>query len=262
MNNKYIQLEQRNRLLITYLNNPSANLITTGLVSELKEICLEIEESNEIDVMIIGSDKVMDFSQGTSPELKEDLNNRNNKDLIEDILNRYRISQVIGNLKIPVISAIQGKCYGQGLELALATDIRIGSEESVFSMDHVSLNTVPWDGGTQRLPRIIGIPRSLELILTSRQFHSREALDIGMLHHVVPQKEVLEKANEIAEMILTGGSIASKYAKEVINTGSDMTLDQGILLETDLTMILQTTKDRKEGIDSFLERRPPNYTGE
>ena len=102
----------------------------------------------------------------------------------------------------------------------------------------------------------------MELILNCQEIESDEALAIGLLNSVVETNDLLSNAVEVAEQILLGGAIAARYAKEVVVKGTEMTLEQGILLETDLTMILQTTKDRAEGINSFIERRKPNYTGE
>ena len=261
-NYKNIKVQQEGRLVIIYLDSPPNNFIDTNLASSIKEICLKLSEEDTCDVMILTSDKDTDFSQGTDPMLFTELENTTNIKEIQKVVDRYRVANSISSLKFPVISALDGHCYGQGLELALASDIRFGSTVSKFKMDQVSQGIIPWDGGTQRLSRTIGLARSLELILNCQEIESSEALAIGLLNSVVETNDLLPKAVELAEQILQGGAIAARYAKEVVLKGTEMTLDQGISLETDLTMILQTTQDRTEGINSFIERRKPDYTGE
>ena len=138
----------------------------------------------------------------------------------------------------------------------------MAAESASFRMGQAAEGMIPWDGGTQRLPRVVGPAHATDIILTGRTIGTDEALRMGMVNRVSAVGEALRVAEGIAAEILAGGPIAARYAKEVISSGTEMTLDQGILLETDLTMILQTTKDREEGIRSFLERRGAEYTGE
>ena len=178
------------------------------------------------------------------------------------LLDRFRCANAIASLPFPVIAAINGDAHDQGLELALAADIRVAAESASFRMGQAAEGMIPWDGGTQRLPRVVGPAHATDLILTGRTIGADEGLRMGLVNRVAAVGEALRVAEEIATEILAGGPIAARYAKEVISSGTEMTLDQGILLETDLTMILQTTKDREEGIRSFLERREPEFTGE
>ena len=261
-NYKNIKVQEEGRLTIIYLDNPPHNLINTNLASSIKEICLTLSEEDTCDVMIVTSDKDTDFSQGTDPMLFTELENTTNINEVQQVIDTYRVANSISSLRFPVISALGGHCYGQGLEIALASDIRLGSTGSKFKMDQVSQGIIPWDGGTQRLSRTIGLAQSLELILNCQEIESSEALSMGLLNSVVETNDLLPKAVELAEQILQGGAIAARYAKEVVLKGTEMTLDQGISLETDLTMILQTTQDRTEGINSFIERRKPKYKGE
>ena len=150
-NYKNIKVQEEGRLTIIYLDNPPHNLINTNLASSIKEICLTLSEEDTCDVMIVTSDKDTDFSQGTDPMLFTELENTTNITEVQQVVDRYRVANSISSLKFPVISALGGHCYGQGLEIALASDIRLGSTGSKFKMDQVSQGIIPWDGGKQRL---------------------------------------------------------------------------------------------------------------
>ena len=152
--------------------------------------------------------------------------------------------------------------WGLGLELALACDLRVASEESNFAMDQIRYGMMPWDGGTQRLPRLVGRGRGAAMVLTGMKVNATRALEMGLVHAVFPQESVVKEAIALAHRIAKHAPVALEYAKETINKGMDMTLDQGLRLEQDLTVILQSTADRAEGINSFLEKRKPEYRGE
>ena len=259
------------RLLIASLNRPPDNLIDEALAEALRDLCGTLREDSLFDVLIItGHDPESEqpeedendraFSRGTDPAL---LNaDAPSGHAAASANERYRCAAAIASLPMPVIAAIDGDAFDQGLELALAADIRVASESARLRMGQVAAGAIPWDGGTQRLPRCVGPAHATDLILTCREIGAGEARDMGLVNRVAGDGEALSVAEEIASQILAGGPIAARYAKEVVALGTEMTLDQGILLETDLTMILQTTQDRQEGINSFLERRDPEYRGE
>ena len=119
----------------------------------------------------------------------------------------------------------------------------------------------PWDGGTQRLPRVVGQARALELLLTGREVDAQEALDMGLVHRTVPAHRVQEAAQELAERVAGCAPIALRYAKEAVRAATETSLEAGFRLEADLNIILQSTQDRAEGIRSFLEHRTPRFQG-
>ncbi len=160
----------------------------------------------------------------------------------------------------PVIAVIEGEATGAMLELALACDMRIASDDAWFAMP-VGDGAMPSLGGTQRLPRLIGRARAAEMILLGERIDARTALSYGLVNAVVPRGEAMAHAERIAAAIAERGPIAVRYAKEAIARGLDMPLDQGLRYETDLTIILQTTADRAEGVRAFLEKRPPKFEG-
>ena len=128
-------------------------------------------------------------------------------------------------------------------------------------MSQITINEIPFDGGTQLLPRLVGRTKAMELILTGLQIDSAEAKSIGLVNQVVPAAEVMTSTLKMAEHLAAKGPIALRYAKEAVLKGMDMTLEQGLRLEADLYFLLQTTKDRHEGITAFREKRTPEFEG-
>ena len=161
----------------------------------------------------------------------------------------------------PVIAAVNGDCLGAGLELALSCDIRICSENARFGFPEVCYGLIPGGGGTQRLPRIVGKGKATEMILTGEPIDAGEAYRTGLVTKVMPADRLSDVAEEVAGTLISRAPIAVKYAKEAVNKGTDMTLEQGLRLEADLSFLLQTTEDRAEGIAAFLEKRTASFKG-
>ncbi|PYN18148.1 MAG: enoyl-CoA hydratase, partial [Candidatus Rokuibacteriota bacterium] len=161
----------------------------------------------------------------------------------------------------PIIAAIRGFALGGGLEFALACDIRIASEDSLLGLTEVNLAIIPVGGGTQRLPRLVGRDKALEMILTGVRIDAREALRIGLVERVVPAGEALSAAQTLALTLAERAPVALRYAKEAVVKGLELPLAEGGRLENDLATLLRTTEDRIEGAKAFLEKRKPRFTG-
>lgn len=167
----------------------------------------------------------------------------------------------LAGLARPVVCALNGDAHGAGLELALACDVRIAAEGARFSLPEAGLGLLPMAGGTQRLPRLVGRGRALEMILSGEPIDATEALRISLVSVVVPTARLAKEAERIATRIAEQGPLATRYAKEAVSRGIDMPLEQGLRYETDLTVILQTTEDRQEGVRAFLDKRKPKFKG-
>ena len=163
----------------------------------------------------------------------------------------------LSTLAIPVLVALNGNATGSGLELALAGDLRVCVPSAKFSFPGLERGAMPKDGGTQRLPRLVGPAWAKDMLLTGRSVDANEALSIGLVNRV--SEDITETIAELSAQITGGSPIGVRYAKEAVGKGIDLTLEQGLRLEADLNVILQSTSDRSEGLKSFLEKRPPKF---
>ena len=171
------------------------------------------------------------------------------------------VASAFETLPQPIIAAIEGGASGVGLEIALACDVRVASDTATFSMPQIASGSMPSAGGTQRLPRIVGRTRAAEMILLGGAIDAQAALACGLLNAVTPMGGAAAEAARLAGRIAKQGPLAVRYAKEAILRGLDMPLEQALRYETDLTVILQTTDDRAEGVRAFNEKRRPKFDG-
>jgi enoyl-CoA hydratase/carnithine racemase len=241
MSLKSVSFSKKNHIANIVLNKP---VINQEMAQELAEVCQNIHEDDDVYVVTLtGSDNV--FCHGDEG----------------DVIEAYHPATVIAAIEQPAIATINGDALGAGLEIALSCDIRIASDKARFAMPQVAEGFVPSEGGTQRLPRIIGRGKALELVLTGVTITAAEALEMGLVSRVVPPDSLAEEVTKLAETVAAKGPIALRYLKEAVLKGMDMTLEQGLKLEADLYFLLHTTSDRTEGIKSFLEKRTPKYKG-
>jgi len=162
----------------------------------------------------------------------------------------------------PVVAAINGFCLGGGLELASACTFRTASKNAVVGLPEVKLGVIPGYGGTQRLPRLVGIGRAMEMILTGEPINADEAFRIGLVNHVWESAELLPKTRELVDKMPARGPIALRFALEAAFRGLDLPLDEGLNAESNLFGLLCTTQDMKEGMAAFLEKRPAQFKGQ
>ena len=174
---------------------------------------------------------------------------------------RLDFRQAMDRCPQPIIAAVNGFALGGGLELALACDIRIAAMGATLGLTEINLAIIPGGGGTQRLPRLVGRGKALELILTGARIPADEALRIGLVERVVPAGEALKTATELARTIAAKAPVALRYAKEAVVKGLELPLADGLRLEGDLSTLLRTTDDRLEGAKAFLEKRAPRWSG-
>jgi len=255
MRYEILSCHRDNRVMVINLNDKGtcyANPVQAA--NELNELCGSISRDPEIQVVIVSLEQA-----GLPPDM----------DLSQNILNPDPSKEnplswagPVSKLDIPVIMTINGYALGQALELALACDMRLASFASYFGLPHINAGLIPWDGGTQRLSRLVGKSNALEMILTAQTINGEEALRIGLVNQLTDSRQLLPKAMETARKMAAKGPLALKYTKEVVHKGLELTMDQALGLEADLYFLLHTSKDRTEGIKAFQEKRKARFTGE
>ena len=174
---------------------------------------------------------------------------------------RMSVASFFAALPMPTIAVLNGDATGHGLELAMAADLRIAVDTAKFGVGCLQHNVFPHDGATQRLPRLVGPGIARDMLLTGRVLSAHEALEAGLVNRVVPKQDLAKVACELADSVAAAAPIASRYAKEAVTAAGDLSLAQGLRLEADLSVILQSTEDRAEGLRSFAEKRAPKFNG-
>ncbi|MCJ7743561.1 MAG: enoyl-CoA hydratase/isomerase family protein, partial [Dehalococcoidales bacterium] len=212
------------------LNRPRAgNAINPALAQELTDICERINQDDNIYVVVITGAGQHAFCRGNEMEQAQ------TGKAVETALAKlketgtgFHVASAIASIDRPVIAAINGDALGQGLELALSCDVRLAAQSARFGFPQVACGLMPGDGGTQRLPRIIGRGKALELILTGEIIDAEEALAIGLVSQVVSPPDLMATAEALAQNIAGKAPIALRFIKEAVNKGVDLTLEQGL----------------------------------
>lgn len=259
MDFKYLLLEKdaAAKTAVVTVNRPKVrNALNRDTWLELNDIIEQLDRDEEVGVVIFTGAGDKAFVAGA------DINALKERSMLETIEGENQlILNKLAEMKKITIAAINGFALGGGCELAMACDLRIAAENAKLGQPELNLGFLPGAGGTQRLVRCVGISKAKELILTGEIIDAAEAWRIGLVNKVVPQGQALQAAREMAEKVLAKGPLAVRLAKTVINYGSSTDLETGLLIEKLAQTILFGTEDRMEGINSFLEKRKPNYKG-
>jgi enoyl-CoA hydratase/carnithine racemase len=251
-------VERRDRIAYVTLNRPAAlNALSTGLRRDLGDFFAAAQHDDEIRVVVLtGAGRA--FCAGADiKEWKEPTS------VVEDRDERQRLNfwGAMRQCTFPIIAAINGFAVGGGCELALCCDIRIASDRAEMGLTEVTLGIIPGGGGTQRLPRLVGQGKALELILTGKRIEAQEAWRLGLVEQVVPHEQLMQTVEALALTITSRAPLAVKYAKEAVVRGQELSLEEGLKVEAELYTLLRTTEDRMEGARAFKEKRPPQFRG-
>lgn len=253
----FLTYQRENGAAIISINRPDAlNALNADLLYELS-LALELAEADlSVNALIItglGRAFIAGADIVNLQKLSDAFSGREASLAGQDLMN------TIAALPFPTLAAINGFALGGGLELALACDLRIASKQAKLGLPEVSLGLIPGYGGTQRLSRLIGLGRALDLIYTGRHVDAEEAFQLGIVNRV--SEDALATAKELVNQILKNAPVALGLAKEAVIRGSDLSLSQGLEIEADLFGLVSTTEDMKEGTSAFLEKRAANFKG-
>jgi len=248
------------------LNRPDAmNCFNFELLAALADVIREANFDMNLRCIIITGARAGDdpkkWSFSTGADLKE------RRTMTPDQVRRFIFTirntfTAVEQVRVPVIAAINGFAFGGGTELSLACDIRIASSNVLMGLTETSLAVIPGAGGTQRLPRIIGVAKAKELIYTARRINAQTALDIGLVSRVVAPEELMSVALELAREIAKNGPIGVAQAKFALNYGLEASLGVALPLESKAYEVTIPTKDRLEALAAFAEKRKPVFKGE
>jgi enoyl-CoA hydratase/carnithine racemase len=236
----------------------SGNCLTPDMDKEIAAFCASAEEDEQVSLLVLaGSADVfcrgLDYvTEGGTPVAQA----------IRVQFGALHSPKALAAITKPTLAALNGDALGVGLEMALACDLRISITGAHFGFPQIADGLMPFGGGTQRLPRIIGQAKALELILIGELIDADEAQRIGLVSEVMPESTFAKRIDEIIQGLLGKGPIALRLGKEAVHKAMDLTLDQGMRLEEDLYALLQTTRDRAEGVQAFLAKRKPTFTGQ
>lgn len=256
---KDVLFEVKEGIAYVTINRPQAlNALTAQVIEDLCVAVAEIRSNDAIRAAIITGAGEKAFVAGADINQFLNLNPLLGKKLAE---RGQTMLREIETACKPIVAAVNGFALGGGCEIALACHMRTASSKAKFGQPEVNLGIIPGYGGTQRLPRLVGKARAIEMILTGCQVTADEALHMGLANKVFAPEELMLKTEELVRTILSKGPVAVRLSLEAINRGCDMPLAEGMALEANLFGLVCATDDLKEGAKAFLEKRKANFQG-
>jgi enoyl-CoA hydratase len=256
---KNILIEITDGIGMIKINRPQAlNALNSEVVEELESALREVEQDADVKVVVITGAGEKAFVAGG--DIKE-MSGMDPAAARAFSQRGHRLINSMEQMKKPIIAAVNGYALGGGLELALACDFIYASEKARLGLPEVTLGVIPGFGGTQNLPRLIGINRAKELIFSGKQLTAQQARDWGLVNEVVPGEELMSRVLEIAKKIAANGPLAVAAAKDAINNGLDMAKEDGLRFEGAVFSLLFDSADQKEGMGAFVEKRPAAFKG-
>lgn len=246
-------------IAVLTVNRPDKrNAVTNAVVEEIDQALDRVEADPDLRVLILTGAGEKAFVAGA------DIGELDRRDTIlgrTETRRRQEVYTRIEQLDIPSIAAINGWALGTGLELTLVCTLRVASSKARMGQPEVKLGIIPGAGGTYRLPRLVGMGRAMEMILTGEPVTAEEALSMGLVNRVVPPENLMEEVRALAEMIVARPKLAVQYAKEAVLRCVEGSLIEGLAHESYLHALSCGTRDKKEGVAAFLEKREPKFTG-
>ena len=254
---QYVKLSKDDRVAIITVDNPPVNMLSEPVVTDLQSALEEGWADDEVKVVVITGGGQIVFVAGADINVILDLGTP--AEAKEILMQIHEFFQTIENSPKPIIAAINGHCLGAGLEMAMACHMRIANNRAMFGLTEITLGIIPGFGGTQRLARLVGKGKALELILTGDRITGAEAASIGLVNKAVPGTEVMKTAVGLAKKIASFGRPSITAAIEAVNEGLRVGLAEALEIEADKFSSLVGTEDMREGLTAFLEKRQPKF---
>lgn len=256
---KFIIYEVKNRVGWIILNDPKKhNALNKPMQLEIREALLEAGQDENVRVIVFSGAGDRSFCVGADIRIFEEIDALKGYRLMRDI--GYEIHRLMERIEKPIIAAVNGYCMAGGLELALACDLILATEDAVFSAPEINLGIIPGWGGTVRLPRAVPVRKAKEWIMTGDQFSAEQAQRFGLINHIVPKGQLKQAVEKLAAKLLSKSSNALRMAKISINYSLEASnMDVALSIERGVVSVLFGTEDCKEGVHAFLEKRQPNF---
>jgi enoyl-CoA hydratase len=255
-----LRFEKRNQIAFVTIARPKVlNALDAATMQELTQAFQAIREDDDVLAVILTGEGEKAFVAGADITELATLDATAAADLAT---RGQAVFSLIEDLGKPVIAAVNGFALGAGCELALACTIRLAADTARFGQPETKLGLIPGYGGTQRLPRLIGKGRSLQILLTGEMIDAYEALRIGLVNEVVPAAQLLSRAEAVAAKIIANGPLAIRYCLQAVNRGMEMSLSEALAHEAALFALCCSTEDKSEGTRAFLEKRAPQFKGQ
>ncbi len=259
---QYIRTEIEDRIATLTIDHPPVNSFNRQVVTELEEAIDELLANDEVKAIVITGGGTNAFVAGADiPEIKASLEQPGEDFAVarEFLEKGQRLFLKIERATKPIIAAINGFCLGGGLELAMACHMRVCSDRARLGQPEINLGIIPGWGGTQRLPRIVGKGKAIELILTGDMITAQEAYRLNLVNKVVPAGAVLKEARDLARKIVSKSKFPIAAALRAIDQGLALPIEEGLRVEAEQFVSLAETEDIREGINAFLEKRQPQF---
>lgn len=254
---QYVKISIEDRVALLTLDYPPMNVLNTATVTELNDALDELLANDEVKTIVITGGGQYAFIAGA--DINELASIKSPEEGREFMARGHALTKKIEGANKPIMAAINGYCLGGGLELVMACHMRICNNRAQLGQPEINLGLIPGFGGTQRLPRIVGKGKALELILTGARISGAEAANMGLVNKAVPAAEVVRTAMGLAKKIASFGKLAIAAALEAVSEGMETTLEEGLEIEVEKMTSLTGTEDAKEGLTAFLEKRQPKF---
>ena len=262
MAGRYVSTEHNGAVAIVTIDHPPVNALSARLLGELEAEIERLDADDEIRAIVLRGAGERAFVAGADisefPSLREAVEEAQERGSARGI---QKLGARMDAARTPFVAAIHGFCLGGGLELAMCCDVRVASEDAQLGQPEIKLGLIPGGGGTQRLPRLVGIGRAMLLNLTGDFVDARSACEWGLVEKVVPREKLMDAALEIAGAIAARSPHAVAVLRELARTTRDLSLEEGLRREADGFRRCLASEDGAEGVAAFLEKREPKFTG-